>query len=220
MPAVTPTRADFADDAVLVEALRRGDEQAFGWLLDRYTGSLHRLARSYVATSSVADEAVQETWIALITGIDRFEARSSLKTWLHRILINIARTTGVKEHRSIPFASLGSELEGDDPAVDPDRFHGAGDRRAGQWASPPVRWDDVPEDRLLSNETLAVVQHAIDALPPNQRTVITLRDLQGWPPEDVCNVLDVSETNQRVLLHRARSKVRRVLETRFEDSTA
>lgn len=220
MPAVTSAGADDVDDRSLVDRLRRGDEAAFAWLLDRYTGSLHRLARSYVATASVADEAVQETWLAVVTGIDRFEGRSSLKTWLHRILINIARTKGVREHRSIPFASLGSELGGDDPAVDPDRFRGLGDRHAGQWATPPVPWDEAPEARLLSRETLAAVQHAIDDLPPNQRTVITLRDLEGWPSEDVCNVLAITETNQRVLLHRARSKVRGALETHFEDTTA
>jgi RNA polymerase sigma-70 factor (ECF subfamily) len=219
MPVVTPAGADDADDRSLVDRLRRGDEAAFAWLLDRYTGSLHRLARSYVATASVADEAVQETWLAVVTGIDRFEGRASLKTWLHRILVNIARTKGMREHRSIPFASLRSELDGDEPAVDPDRFLGAPDRHAGQWAASPVAWDEAPEDRLLSRETLAAVQHAIDDLPPNQRTVITLRDVQGWTSEEVCNVLEITETNQRVLLHRARSKVRGALETYFEDTT-
>ncbi len=219
MPVVTAAGIDFADDGSLVERLRDGDEAAFAWLLDRYSGSLHRLARSYVATASVADEAVQETWLAVVTGIDRFEGRSSLKTWVHRILVNIARTRGVREHRSVPFAALGSELDGDDPAVDPTRFRGGRDRLAGQWVTPPTPWDEVPEDRLISRETLAAVERAIDGLPPNQRAVITLRDLQGWSSEDVCNVLEISETNQRVLLHRARSKVRGALETYFEDTT-
>ena len=220
MPVVTPAGTEDADDRSLVERLQAGDEAAFVWLLDRYTGSLQRLARSYVATAAVADEAVQETWLAVVTGIDRFEGRSSLKTWVHRILVNIARTKGVREHRSIPFASLGSELGTNEPAVDPDRFRGASDRHAGQWATPPVPWDEAPEDRLLSRETLAAVQQAVDDLPANQRTVITLRDLQGWPSEDVCNVLEITETNQRVLLHRARSKVRGAIETYFEDTTA
>ena len=219
MPTVTPAGSEFADDGSLVERLRDGDEAAFAWLLDRYSGSLHRLARSYVATASVADEAVQETWLAVVTGIDRFEGRSSLKTWVHRILVNIARTKGVREHRSVPFASLGSELGGDDPAVDPDRFRGGRGRHAGQWANPPASWDEVPEDRLISRETLAAVHRAIEGLPTNQRSVITLRDLQGWSSEDVCNVLEVTETNQRVLLHRARSKVRGALEAYFEDTT-
>ncbi len=216
---MTPAGTEFADDGSLVERLRDGDEAAFAWLLDCYSGSLHRLARSYVATAAVADEAVQETWLAVVTGIDRFEGRSSLKTWVHRILVNIARTKGVREHRSIPFASLGSELGRDDPAVDPNRFRGGRGRHAGQWETPPAPWDEVPEDRLLSRETLAAVHQAIDGLPLNQRSVITLRDLQGWPAEDVCNVLEITETNQRVLLHRARSKVRGALEAYFEDTT-
>jgi RNA polymerase sigma-70 factor, ECF subfamily len=220
MPVVSSAGVDEVDDRSLIDRLRQGDEATFAWLLDRYTGSLHRLARSYVATASVADEAVQETWLAVVTGIDRFEGRSSLKTWLHRILVNIARTKGVREHRSIPFASLGSELDRDEPAVDPDRFRSARDRHAGQWATPPVPWDEAPEDRLLARETLTAVERAIDHLPPNQQIVITLRDLEGWPSEDVCNVLEITETNQRVLLHRARSKVRGALETHFEDTTA
>ena len=181
---------------------------------------MHRLARSYVASAAVADEAVQETWVAVFTGVDRFEQRSSVKTWIHRILINVARSKGVKEHRSIPFASVGADLDADEPAVDPDRFRGPRDRWPGHWASPPVPWEHQPEDRLLSGETLAVVRAAIAELPPSQQTVITLRDLDGWTAGEVCNALEISETNQRVLLHRARSKVRRALETHLQDAVA
>jgi RNA polymerase sigma-70 factor (ECF subfamily) len=159
---VPEVAADYAADPVLVAGLRAGDEAAFAWLLDRYRASLTRLARSYVANRAAADEAVQETWIAVITGIDRFEGRSSVKTWLHRILINVARSKGVKEHRSVPFASLSGELDADEPAVDPARFVGPGARRAGAWTSPPAAWDAEPEGRLLSAETRA------DRHPPPQ----------------------------------------------------
>jgi RNA polymerase sigma-70 factor (ECF subfamily) len=212
-------QADYADDEVLVAALRARDEDAFTWLLDRYTGSLRRVARAHVATDAAADEVVQETWLAVINGIGRFEQRSSLKTWIHRILVNIARTKGVREHRSVPFSSLVSEAGSADPAVDPARFVPAGGALAGGWASPPVAWDEEPESRLLAAETLAVVQRAISALPTGQQSVITLRDLEGWDSIDVCNTLDISETNQRVLLHRARAKVRQALERHFEELT-
>jgi RNA polymerase sigma-70 factor (ECF subfamily) len=216
---VTPVASDYVDDQILVASLRRGDEAAFAWLLDRYGASLQRLARSYVATAAAAEEAVQETWVAVITGIDRFEQRASLKTWLYRILINVARSKGVREHRSVPFASLADELDQDEPAVDPTRFVGAGDARAGSWAAPPVPWDEEPERRLLAAETLAVVEAAIATLPPHQARVLRLRDLEGWASPEVCNALDLSETNQRVLLHRARAKVRQALESHFEGST-
>jgi RNA polymerase sigma-70 factor, ECF subfamily len=216
---VPEVAADYTDDTVLVAGLRAGDEAAFAWLLDRYSASLTRLARSYVASRAAADEAVQETWIAVITGIDRFEGRSSVKTWLHRILINVARSKGVKEHRSVPFASLSGELDADEPAVDPARFVGPGARGAGAWASPPTAWDTEPEGRLLGAETRAVVEAAIATLPPNQGRVLTLRDLEGFSAAEVCNALDLSETNQRVLLHRARAKVRQALEDHFEDAT-
>ncbi len=208
--------ADFADDGVLVDALRRGDEAAFGWLLGRYDASLRRLARSYVATPAAVEEVVQDTWMAVITGIDRFERRSAVKTWLHRILANRARSTGVRERRSVPFASLSEELEADQPAVDPERFRRRG-RRAGAWGAPPSAWDEEPEERLLAAETLDAVERAVATLPPNQQAVLTLRDLEGWSAAEACNALELSETNQRVLLHRARATVRRALETYFED---
>jgi len=208
---------DYSDDDVLVAALRARDEDAFAWLLTRYTGSLRRLARAHVSSDAAADEVVSEAWLAVITGIGRFEQRSSLKTWIHRIVLNLARTKGTREHRSVPFSSLGSEADAAEAAVDPDRFRPAGAPGAGSWASPPVPWDEEPETSLSAAETLDVVRRAIATLPPGQQMVITLRDLEGWRADDVCNALDLSETNQRVLLHRARAKVRTALERHFEE---
>jgi RNA polymerase sigma-70 factor (ECF subfamily) len=219
MAPVTAAAAPYADDHALVAALRQGDEAAFGWLVDRYQGALARLARSYVATPAVADEVVQDTWLAVIKGIDGFEERASVSTWLYRILANIARTRGVREHRSIPFSSAAAALdEGAGPVVDPERFTPAGEPGAGSWWAPPTPWDDEPEGRLTSAETLAAVRAAIEQLPPAQREVITLRDLEGWTSTEVRNALDLSETNQRVLLHRARARVRRALERHFEEA--
>jgi RNA polymerase sigma-70 factor (ECF subfamily) len=208
---------DYTDDDVLVAALRARDEDAFAWLLDRYSASLRRLARAYVASDAAADEVVSETWLAVITGIDRFEQRSSLKTWIHRIVMNLARTKGTREHRSVPFSSLAAEAETPEAAVDPARFQPKGTPGAGGWAAPPVPWDEEPEARLAAGETLAAVRTAIAALPPGQQLVITLRDLEGWRADEVCNALELTETNQRVLLHRARAKVRTALEGHFEE---
>jgi RNA polymerase sigma-70 factor (ECF subfamily) len=204
-------------DAVLLEGLRAGDEAAFTELVDRYSSSMLRVARMYVPSQAVAEEVVQETWLGVLTGLERFEGRSSLKTWLFRILVNRARTRGERERRTVPFATLaGREAEGEDPAVGPERFLPADhDRWPHHWASPPERWDESPERSLQSAETLRVVRDAIETLPPMQRLVITMRDLEGWDSEEVRNALDISETNQRVLLHRARSKVRTALENYF-----
>jgi RNA polymerase sigma-70 factor, ECF subfamily len=200
------------DDDVLA-ALRRGDEAAFAALVDRYGPSLRRVARLYVRTPSVADDVVQDTWVAVLNGIDRFEGRSSLKTWIFSILANIARTRGARESRSIPFSDLAArEASANDPAVDPRRFQGKGDTEPGGWTIPPTSWAPVPEDQLLSDETLEQVRHAIADLPPAQRAVITLRDVEGWTSDETRAALDLSEGNQRVLLHRARSKVRAALE--------
>jgi RNA polymerase sigma-70 factor (ECF subfamily) len=199
-----------ADDERLVELARAGDEDAFATLVRRHTPALLRLARTYVPSAAVAEEVVQETWLGVLAGLERFEGRSSFKTWLFRILVNRAKTRGVREHRSVPFASLGAggSEEGDEgPTVDPLRF-----LPEGAWASPPRRWEDEPEAALRSKEALRIVQEAVDKLPERQRTVITLRDLEGLGSAEVRNVLDLSETNQRVLLHRARAKVREALE--------
>jgi RNA polymerase sigma-70 factor (ECF subfamily) len=197
------------DETAFVEALRRGDEQAFASLVQRYHSSLLRLAMSYVATREQAEDAVAETWLGVLNGIDRFEGRSSLKTWIFRILVNRAKTKGVREQRSVPFSSLESEGEGDEkePSVDPARF-----APAGNWSAPPESWESLPEDRLLSGEIRAVVDEAIARLPDMQRAVIMLRDVQGFTAQEAGDILGLTEVNQRVLLHRARSKVRARLE--------
>jgi RNA polymerase sigma-70 factor (ECF subfamily) len=196
-------------DAKLVEGLRAGDEAAFATLMREYGAGMLRVAQMFVSSRSVAEEVVQEAWLGVLNGIGRFEGRSSLKTWLFRIVANTAKTRGMREARSIPFSALAGEGE-EVSSVDPDRFLAAGERFPGHWAAPPQEW--APEGRLLEQEALAVIEHEIDQLPPAQRAVITLRDVQGFSSEEVCNALDLTETNQRVLLHRARSKVRRALE--------
>jgi len=181
-------------------------------LVERYNPVMLRIARMYVPTRAIAEDVVQEAWLGVLKGLDGFEGRSSLRTWILRILTNIAKTRGQRESRSAPFSSVWT-AEGDEPALEPDRFRGPHDRVApGGWTRFPEPWETEPEERLLASETLAKVGEAIDALPPNQREVIRLRDVLGWTSEEVCNALDLSETNQRVLLHRARSKVRRALE--------
>ena len=200
------------DDAELVEALRAGDETAFMTLVDGLQPQMLRIARMYVSTRSVAEEVVQETWVGVLKGLNGFEGRSSLRTWIFRILVNTAKTRGRREARSVPFSSVWATGDEAEPAVGPERFLPQTDRRAGHWADAPSSWESVAEDRLLSRETLARVGDAIEALPPNQREVIRMRDVLGWTSAEVCNALDISETNQRVLLHRARGKVRRALE--------
>jgi len=205
-----------AGDAAIVAALRAGDEQAFADLVDRYGPAMLRLARGFVRTQAVAEDVVQEAWLGVLKGLDRFEERSSLKTWIFRIVSNVAKTRGEREGRSVPFSSLGGDDQGEQ-AVDADRFFPPGHASAGAWAAPPHPWEDVPEDRLLSRETEQAVASAIETLPDSQRTVITLRDVEGWSSDEVCNVLGITETNQRVLLHRARSKVRAALERYLDE---
>jgi RNA polymerase sigma-70 factor, ECF subfamily len=204
--------ADDADDLRLLERAREGDEAAFAALVRRYSPSLLRMAQMYVPSRAVAEDVVQETWLGVLRGLERFEGRSSFRTWLFRILVNRAKTRGVREHRTIPFAALGAdEADGDEPAVDPARFGSD-----GFWGAPPRRWDEEPEAALQSKEALEVARAAIEKLPAMQRMVITMRDLEGFPSDEVRNVLDISETNQRVLLHRARAKVRQALENWIE----
>jgi RNA polymerase sigma-70 factor (ECF subfamily) len=199
------------DDLALLERLRSGDELAFLMLVEEHQAAMVRIARMYVSSRAVAEEVVQEAWLGIVKGLERFEGRSSLRTWMYRIVANIAKTRGRAEGRSVPFSSLA----GDDDAatgVDPDWFQGASDRFPGGWKAFPDDWDAVPEDRLLGRETLARIGQAIDALPPMQAEVIRLRDVLGWTAEEVREALDLSEVNQRVLLHRARSRVRRALD--------
>jgi RNA polymerase sigma-70 factor (ECF subfamily) len=199
----------------LVTALRSGSEDAFREVVARHHQAMLRVAQLHVASRAVAEEVVQETWLAVLEGLDRFEGRSSFKTWAFRILVNRARTRGTREHRSVPFSSL-HEPEGPEPAVSPERFQAEG-RFAGHWAAPPEPWD-LPAQRVTESETRAVVDETIALLPERQRRVITLRDIDGWTSEEVCDLLDLSEGNQRVLLHRARSKVRTALEDYFAKS--
>ncbi len=201
------------EDAELVSALQQGDEKAFLALVERYHATMVRVARGYVASRAVAEEVAQETWLGVLQGIDRFEGRSSLRTWIFRILTNRAKTRGQREARTIPFSSLGPEGEDGGPSVDPERFRPAEDRVApGAWADPPREWGHDPVRRLLGRETLGLIGAAIDELPPVQREVIVLRDVEGWEAAEVCDALELSEGNQRVLLHRARSRVRSALE--------
>jgi RNA polymerase sigma-70 factor (ECF subfamily) len=216
-PAAQPVA--WPEDLGLLAALRRGDEAAFTGLVDRYGGSMLRLAMTWVSTRAVAEEVVQETWLGVLQGLDRFEGRSSLKTWIFRILSNTAKKRAVREARSIPvpsFSDPGDEREG--PAVDPARFQGPGGRYPGGWVTFPRSWDRVPEDQLVSAETLGLVRKAIGDLPPVQRQVITMRDVDGFSSTEACNVLALSETNQRVILHRARSRVRRALERYLDEA--
>lgn len=198
------------DDARLVAALRAGDEVAFGEIVDRYYGVMKRVARQYVATKEAAEDVVQETFLGIIEGIGRFEGRSSLRTWMFRILVNRARTRGEREGRTRPFSSLSLGLDVDEPAVDPGRFASKG-RWAGYWSSPPSA-ELLPEASALVAELGRELRAVIDALPPVQRTVLELRDIEGLSSAEVCELLELSEANQRVLLHRARSKARAGLE--------
>ncbi|MGB2874834.1 MAG: sigma-70 family RNA polymerase sigma factor [Gaiellaceae bacterium] len=205
-----------AADAELLEALRSGDEDAFRRLVEEYQRSLIRVARIYVSTQAAAEEVAQETWLGVLNGLDRFEGRSSLRTWIFRILTNIAKTRAKRDGRTLPFSALQDPGRVPEAAVDADRFLDPGHPRwPGHWAVKPEAW---PEDALLAAETRKRLGEAIEALPAAQRAVISLRDIEGWSSEEVRNALEISETNQRVLLHRARSKVRRALEAYLQEA--
>jgi RNA polymerase sigma-70 factor (ECF subfamily) len=205
-------------EAALVERLRAGDEATFVDLVRLYGPSMLRVALLYVKTRAVAEEVVQEAWLGVLKGIERFEGRSSLRTWIFRILTNVAKTRAEREGRSVPFSSLGdADLEPGEPSVDPDRFLPDSERWAGHWASAPRRFADMPEHRVVSDETRALIQGVVDELPETQRIVITMRDIVGCGAEEVCETLGISEVNQRVLLHRARSKVRNALEAYLDE---
>ena len=218
-PLAVPTTSPQADDdAELVDGLKRRVEAAFVTLLERYQGQLLRLALVYCRTREIAEEIVQDTWLAVIQGIDRFEGRASFKTWLFQILVNRARTRAVREGRTLSFSSLADKAKTPgEPAVPPERFRAADDPWPNNWALPPHSWGESSDARLLATETMDLVSRAIAKLPPAQQQVITLRDVEGFTSEDVCNVLEISETNQRVLLHRARSRVRAALEAHFDE---
>jgi RNA polymerase sigma-70 factor (ECF subfamily) len=197
------------DDADLLARLRAGDEAAFMALVDRYGPLMLRIALSHTPSRAVAEEVVQEAWLGVLQGLGRFEGRSSLKTWILRIVANRARTRGERERRTVPLSAL-------EPAVDPARFRPENDPRyPGGWATPPDTW---PEEQLLQAETLRYIEDAIARLPPRQQEVILLRDVAGWDPEDVSTALELTDGNQRVLLHRARAKVRNEIEQYLQEA--
>jgi RNA polymerase sigma-70 factor (ECF subfamily) len=204
-----PIRASDTDLA-LVERLRAGDETAFMMLVEEHQAAMLRIARMYVSSRAVAEDVVQEAWLGIVKGLSRFEGRSSLRTWMYRIVANIAKTRGRAEGRSVPFSSLAGDDA--DTGVDPTWFQDSTGRFPGGWRSPPTDWSGIPEDRILGSETMRRIGEAIEALTPMQAEVIRLRDVLGWSAEEVREALDLSEVNQRVLLHRARSRVRRDLD--------
>src|SRR3954454_19091005 len=208
--------APMRSDEETLAALQRGDERVFVELVERHQSLMLRVASRYVRNRAVAEEVVQETWLGVLNGLRKFEGRSSLKTWIFRILTNRAITRAEREGRVVPFSSLGAPGP-DEPAVDPDRFRPEGDRWPGGWQCFP---EPLPEDRLLERETLAGIGSAITQLPHRQHLVISMRDIEGWSADDVCQALQISEANQRVLLHRARSKVRRCLEAYLDPAPA
>ena len=197
-------------DLALVEGLRAGDETTFMMLVEEHQAAMLRIARMYVSSRAVAEEVVQEAWLGIIKGLDGFQGRSSLRTWMYRIVTNVAKTRGQREGRSIPFSALAADER--EPAPDPGWFQGPTEPFPGGWRASPDEWQGIPEDRLIGHETLERIGRAIEALPPIQAEVIRMRDVLGWTSEEVRNALDLSETNQRVLLHRARSRVRRALD--------
>jgi RNA polymerase sigma-70 factor (ECF subfamily) len=197
----------------LVAALRKGDEEAFLALVSRYHRAMVRVARAYLPSEAAAEDAVQEAWLGVLKGIEGFEGRASVKSWIFRIAVYCAKTRRARDGRLVPESSLADDGE-DGPAVDPDRFQPEGARYANNWSQPPEAWAD---ERLQAAETVALVKSEIERLPPSQRTVITLRDVEGLDSDEVCGILAISEGNQRVLLHRARSKVRAAMERHMKE---
>jgi RNA polymerase sigma-70 factor, ECF subfamily len=195
-----------------LRALRAGDEVAFRRVVAREHAALFRIARSHVRDDAAAADVVQETWLAAIRGLDGFEGRSSLRSWLVGIVVNQARRRGTRDARVQPVADLSTEPTRSPGGWPDEQFRGPDDRWAGHWSSVPVDWSSLPEERLTSGELMAVAQTAIDALPPRQRTVVLLRDVLGWTSAEVRDALDITDGNERVLLHRGRSSVRRSLE--------
>lgn len=207
------TRTTKNEEQFLVARLRGGDESAFTELVDRFHARLIHFTLGFVHSAAIAEDVVQDAWIGVIKGVQAFEGRSSLGSWIFGIAANKAKTRAAREARTRPFSSLAADEASDAaPAVDPDRFLDATSEWPGHWAHPPASWGDQPERRLLSAEVLEELHRIADGLPDAQRTVLLLRDVEGFDPRTVCNILGLSETNVRVLLHRARSKVRGALE--------
>jgi RNA polymerase sigma-70 factor (ECF subfamily) len=205
------------DEEQLLTRLRQGDEDAFRTLIRRHTPSMTRVAMAFVSRRAVADEVVQETWLNVVRSLAAFEARSSLRTWIYAILGNCARRRAEQEQRLVPLSEIAAdEATGDELGVDRDRFFEGG-RWAGMWSTAVSGWEDIPHERLLSSEFRTTLGKAIDALPPMQRAVIALRDVEGWSPKEVCDYLGLADGNQRILLHRARATVRSAIERYAED---
>jgi RNA polymerase sigma-70 factor (ECF subfamily) len=205
------------DEEQLLAQLRDGDEDAFSTLVRRHTPSMTRVAMAFVARRAVADEVVQETWLNVIRSLDAFEGRSSLRTWIYAILGNCARRRAEQEERLVPWSDMAAhEASGDEFGVSRGRFFEGG-RWDGMWSTAVSRWQDLPEERLVSGEVRTTLLEAIGALPRMQRAVITLRDVEGWPPEEVCDYLGLSDGNQRILLHRARAAARSAIERYLEE---
>ena len=207
-----------AADEQTVAALRAGDERAFRELFARMYPMMKRVARGFVASDAVAEEIVQDTWLAIVTGIDRFEGRSALGTWIFSILTNQAKTHSARERRALPLTCVGPR-DAEEPVVDPDRFQKDDDAWPGHWATPPRPWQK-PERRLLSLETREHLKDALAELPERQRLIVGLRDIDGHSAEEVCGLLGLSQENQRVLLHRGRSRLRAVLEEYLDEPDA
>ena len=188
-------------------ALRAGDETAFLALVSRHHGAMLRVAAMFVKSRASAEEVVQEAWIGVLKGLHLFEGRSSLRSWIFKILVNCAKTRGMHDARAVVIAL--DELVDEGPSVSPDRFRDDTERWPGHWSQPPEPW---PDARVESSEMVALVRQALETLPEAQRTVMSLRDVDGWDSGEVCELLAISEGNQRVLLHRARSKVRAFVE--------
>ncbi len=204
-----------ADEAALIAAPRAGHQPAFATVVESYSPGLLRVARGFVPNHAIAEEVVQETWIALIKGIHQFEGRSTLRTWLFAVMVNIAKTRGIRERRD---ADAMTEFAGDIVAL--ERFHRTGQPAAGSWTEPPTPFPDSPEGSVLAAELRGVAQEELDKLPPRQRTVVTLRDMLGFGSAEVCDLLDISVVNQRVLLHRGRAAIRQVLEDYVREHVA
>ena len=205
---------NWSDEHHLVASLGDGDADAFRVLVESLHGSLIRMARIYVP-AALAEEVVQDTWLAVATSVGRFEGRSSLKTWVYRIMLNKVRTLAQRERRIVPFASVGPALDAR-PAVPPEALLHP-ELGAGYWPQAPRSWETRPDEQLLSDETMKIAAGAIESLPDAQREVISLRDIEGWTADEVCDSLGVSSVNQRVLLHRARASVRAALQEYFDD---
>lgn len=202
----------------LVDLLRAGDAAAFTQLVENWSPLMLRLARAYVSTQASAEEIVQESWLAVIRGLDRFEGRSSLRTWVFRILTNQAKTRGIREARTVPWSSVVPEGQG--PTVDPDRFRGLDDQWPGGWTveGRPTAWEPSPESAAIAGEIRGRLTAALAVLPERQRIVVSLRDVHGLSSDEVCDALGITAANQRVLLHRGRAGLRASLEDYYRDA--